>query len=189
MSKSRDTEKQKRSNCISEQLRGGDRRSIGRSNEVVAEVLRQPEKFVSLLQAILSEDRLVQMRAADAAEKVTSLHPEWLEPYQTLLLWEIAEVGHPEVRWHVAQMLPRLRLQGKSRKRAIDILEAFLSDGSSIVRTFAMQALADLAQRDRRLREKVIPLIQKLTRTGTPAMKSRGRKLLRVLAARQEENS
>jgi hypothetical protein len=55
----------------------------------------------------------------------------------------------------------------------------YLSDESSIVKTFSMQALADLAARDGRLLAQVMPLIQRLTQTGTPAMKSRGRKLIK----------
>ena len=41
-----------------------------------------------------------------------------------------------------------------------------------------MQALADLAERDEQMRYWVLPLLAELTRTGTPAMRSRGRKLL-----------
>ena len=63
----------------------------------------------------------------------------------------------------------------------MQILLGYLEDPSSIVRTFSMQALADLASRDERLLAQVMPLIERLTRTGTPAMRSRGRKLLRQL--------
>ncbi len=45
-----------------------------------------------------------------------------------------------------------------------------------------MQALTDLAQRDPALRSQVAPLIERLTETGTPAMRSRGRKLLKQLS-------
>jgi hypothetical protein len=41
-----------------------------------------------------------------------------------------------------------------------------------------MQALADLAEDDATLRPRVVRLLEDLTRTGSPAMKSRGRKLL-----------
>ena len=41
-----------------------------------------------------------------------------------------------------------------------------------------MQALADLAEADARLRRRVLPLLTELTHTGTPAMRSRGHKLL-----------
>jgi hypothetical protein len=41
-----------------------------------------------------------------------------------------------------------------------------------------MQALADLAEHDEQMRRWVLSLLAELTRTGTPAMRSRGRKLL-----------
>lgn len=41
-----------------------------------------------------------------------------------------------------------------------------------------MQALADLAEHDEQMRRWVRPLLAELTRTGTPAMRSRGRQLL-----------
>jgi hypothetical protein len=51
-------------------------------------------------------------------------------------------------------------------------------EDSRIVRTFAMQALAELAEGDEQLRRRVLPLLAELTRTGTPAMRSCGRRLL-----------
>ena len=41
-----------------------------------------------------------------------------------------------------------------------------------------MQALADLAEQDAILRPQVVELLEALVQTGSPAMKSRGRKLL-----------
>jgi hypothetical protein len=41
-----------------------------------------------------------------------------------------------------------------------------------------MQALADLAEHDEPMRRWLRPLLAELTRTVTPAMRSRGRKLL-----------
>lgn len=68
-----------------------------------------------------------------------------------------------KVRWHVAQMLPRLQLS---------------SDESRIVKTFSMQALAELAEDDASLRARVVTLGEDLSKTGGPAMRTRGRKLL-----------
>ena len=51
----------------------------------------------------------------------------------------------------------------------------------SIVKTCAMQALADLAGPGARSRSEIAALIEELVRKGTPAMKARGRKLLKQL--------
>ena len=71
---------------ILEKLRGGDSRSIGRANEVVADVLKDPALFSIVFNVMLEPDPIIRMRAADAVEKITEQHPEWLDPYKQLLI-------------------------------------------------------------------------------------------------------
>jgi hypothetical protein len=47
-----------------------------------------------------------------------------------------------------------------------------------------MQTLADIASRDAELRGPILEQLEQLTRTGSPAMQSRGRNLLERLHAR-----
>jgi hypothetical protein len=162
-------------------LAGGDRRSIGRSNTVVSAVLRDPSLFPALFGGILSADPILRMRAADAVEKVTAQRPEYLQPYKHQLLGEVARIEQKEVRWHAAQMFPRLELNEAELAQTLQILFAYLNDRSSIVKTCVMQALADLAERTPRLRPTVLGHLRELTVIGTPAMKARGRKLVAQL--------
>jgi len=120
----------------------------------------------------------VRMRAADAAEKVTRENPELLRPFKRELLGLMAEATQQEVRWHLAAMVPRLPLEVEERRLAMSLLNGYLEDRSSIVRTFALQGLADLAQDDPGIRSSVIELLREATRRGTAAMKARSRKLL-----------
>ncbi len=163
---------------ILKKLEGGDRRSIGRANEVVEEVLNDPTLFDPIFQGMLGDDSVVRMRCADVAEKVTARHPEYLEPYKQALIERVARIEQQEVRWHVAQMIPRLDWSAHQRAVVVEILTEYLDDPSKIVKTFAMQALADLAEEDASLRAQVIELLEGLTESGSPAMRSRGRKLL-----------
>jgi hypothetical protein len=75
-------------------------------------------------------------------------------------------------------MVPRLQLNIKQRNLATSLLIGYLDDRSSIVKTFALQGLAELAQDDASLRPGVIKILREATRNGTAAMKARGRKLL-----------
>ncbi|MEK9136884.1 MAG: hypothetical protein AAB393_07160 [Bacteroidota bacterium] len=159
-------------------LGGGDRRSIGKSEEVVAEVLADARLFDPLFNAMLADDPLVRMRAADAVEKITTLRPEFLVSFKSKLVNKVAKIDQQEVRWHVAQMFSRLELSKAERRTVVKILKQYLNGRSSIVRTFSMQALADIAWKDGTLRPSILRLLEKLTEEGTPAMKSRGRKLL-----------
>ena len=166
-----------------EKLSGGDRRSIGKSNEVVADILREPGLFDALFTGMVDDDPIVRMRAADAIEKITARSPELLQPYKKTLLQKIAAIEQQEVRWHAAQMLPRLELTPSEMSKAVEILRGYLADKSNIVKTCAMQAFADLAERDHRFRCETINLLRESIQKGSPAMKSRGEKLLERLEA------
>jgi hypothetical protein len=154
-------------------LTGSDRRSIGRSNEVVARVLKEPALLDLLFSGMLSHDPLLAMRCADAAEKVSARHPELLKPHKTLLLSSLSRAEQKELRWHVAPMLARLELSTAERRQVFDILLGYLDDPSSIVKALSMQAVADVAMPVKDLRELARLHIQKLMVTGTPAMKAR----------------
>src|ERR1700722_6067869 len=124
-------------------LEGGDRRSIGRADQVAAIVAKDAGLFPELLAGLWSGDPLVRMRAADATEKVTRGNRELIQPYKKELLGLMAETKKQELRWHLAAMIPRLPLNAKERQLAVSLLNGYLQDGSSIVKTSALQGLAD----------------------------------------------
>jgi hypothetical protein len=159
-------------------LEGGDRRTIGRSNQVAAIVSKEPGLFPKLIAGLWSADPLVRMRTADATEKVTRKNRELLLPYKKELLGLMTGTTEQELRWHLAVMVPRLLLNTKERYLATSLLTSYLEDRSSIVKTFALQGLADLAQDDPSIRPRVTEILREATRNGTPAMKARSRKLL-----------
>lgn len=163
---------------ILRKLDGADRRSIGRSNEVVSEVLADPRLFSIVFSGMLTVNPLIRMRSADAVEKITAQHPELLRPYKTQLIAQVARIEQKEVRWHVAQMICRVRWNAAEQRRVLELMLEYSSDSSSIVKAFAMQALADLARQAPELRPATLAHLQALTSRGTPAMKARGRKLL-----------
>jgi HEAT repeat protein len=159
-------------------LTGGDRRSIGRVDEVIAAVRQDPALFAVLIDGMEADDPLVRMRSADAIEKLTVDHPDWLCPHKDRILNDISAVSQQEVRWHLAQILPRLSLTAAERRQAVELLKSYLSDGSAIVRTFSLQALADLAERDASLLPEVTALLEERLQSGSKAEQSRARKLL-----------
>jgi hypothetical protein len=93
----------------------------------------------------------------------------------------MCQTKQQELRWHLAVMIPRLPLTAKERKVTTSCLITYLADRSSIVRTCALQGLADLARDDPGSRAAVIKIVCEALRKGTPAMKARSRKLLSQL--------
>jgi HEAT repeat protein len=167
-------------NELTNWLEGTDRRSIGRANEVAALVVREPRRFPELIGFLWSDDPVVRMRAADAVEKISSQEPGLLEPFKDALLGLLLEAQQKELRWHLAQMIPRLPLTRNERRRAAEGLQRYLGDNSSIVKTFALQGLTELAQADHSLLPEIREILETAERAGTPAMRARARKLLKT---------
>lgn len=164
---------------ISALLEGTDRRSIGRANRVAKLVLKQPRLFRELVDCLWHSNPIVRMRAADAAEKVSAQNPRFLSRYKSQLLGLLAETEQIEVRWHLAQMVPRLKLTARERERAASAVRRYLDDRSSIVRTWTLNALAQLSKSDEALRAETKQLLEQALRSGTAAMKARARHLLK----------
>ena len=167
---------------ILSRLRGGDRRSIGQVGEVVGAVQKKPDLFRDLVTGLFEADPVVRMRAADAMEKISRENPELLQPFKARLIGLAQQTKQQELRWHIAQMIPRIKLTSAETAKVTEIFFDYLKDKSKIVVTFAMQALSDLAIRKTRVPARVIGAIEELTRSGSPAIKARGKKLLRQFA-------
>jgi len=123
--------------------------------EVVDLVRLQPKTIARVVACLWDPDGCVRMRAADAAEKVFREQAVLLQPYKKAVLGLLAE-----------------------------IFRRYLEDRSSIVRTFAMQGLSDLTGQHPSMLTTVLDLLRTLTRSGTPAIRARGRILLRQLESR-----
>ena len=72
------------------------------------------------------------MRCADALEKVTRTHPEYLAPYAKELLKLIDPEQPKELLWHVVQMAPRVAWTGAKLPKVFQAVEACLASTSSI---------------------------------------------------------
>jgi hypothetical protein len=166
---------------IRSMLAAGSPLAIGRAREAAALVLAHPRQVPALVECLWDEETGVANRAADALEHVSRDRPALLDPWSASLLGLLGEAAESRLRWNLVQIVPRLALKGPEIRRAAALLETCLEDRSSIVKTSAMQGLADLALRDRSMLPQVLDLLRIHTRSGTPAMRARGRKLLKIL--------
>lgn len=167
-------------------LCGGDRRSVGESGSAVLAVLEDPGLIGILFHGLESDDPVLRMRCADAIEKVTARRPELLLPFKEIVLNRLTSMEQADVRWHVAPMLARLPLTEREEDRVVQVLAAYTGDRSSIVKALSMQALADIGLRSPRVFPEIMRHIEALCVSGTPAMRARGRKLIKVLARKTQ---
>lgn len=155
-----------------------DRCSVDKSTKAVAAVLARPENFGAAFGGMLAENPMLRLHCADAVEKFSAQRPELLRPFKRRRLEGVVKIDQPEVRWHVWQMLRRLALTPREVRASVELRRISLQEDSRIVRTFARQALADLAAQEAKPRGPMIRLLATLIRTSSPAMHARGHELL-----------
>lgn len=163
-------------------LKGGDRRSTGAADAVAAAACKNRRVFDTLVGGLYDADPLIRMRSADALEKSSAIRPEWLAAHKRALLAAM-HCPQTEVRWHVAQMAPRLRWPPQQHAHVIAWLTECLDDESMIVRTSALTALAKIALSNRALKGKVRKLLISAQASTAPSMRARARRLLRQFPA------
>jgi uncharacterized protein YdhG (YjbR/CyaY superfamily) len=166
-------------NNLLEQLKGGDLRSIGNSNQIVDLVLKNPRKFSEVFNGISHSDPVIRMRSADVAEKVSRKNPALLQPFKLQLLNEISNIPQQEVRWHVAQMFSYLTLSSEEKHEVANILFQWIkNEKSNIVKVMSLQTLADFAKQETAIKSKVLILCKKFLHDGSPSLKRRSAKIL-----------
>ncbi len=163
---------------ISNKLKGGDLRSLGKTKVVISEITNQKE-FDELFKNLFNPDRLVVMRAADAVEKLTQTHTDYLDSHKNELLELFQTANHIELKWHLAQLIPRLiirlKLSEDETGMVWDRLTQWALDksGSRIVRVNSMQGLYDIQKKFPELKKDFTDTLLKLDRETIPSLVAR----------------
>jgi len=158
-------------------LSGGDLRSIGQSNAVSVIVAGQGD-FDAVFKLLFDPDRIVVMRSADAIEKITQRHPEYLSKHIREIL-EISErATNKELVWHLAQLISRLHMEPKEFTRGVILLKSWLinKNNSRIVRANAIESLYKMARGDNELKKGLEKLIARVRLENIPSLNARIKK-------------
>jgi hypothetical protein len=157
----------------------------GRVPEIVRLIAVQPRRAERVIELMWDDDPGVASRAADVLERI-SHDPSpalgrILDEYKEALLGLLPDARFKKLRWNLAFVIPRLALTLTEARRAAATLYTFLEDRSSIVKTAALQGLADLTRHDPDSMPAVLDLLRIHGRSGTPAMRARSRHLIQRL--------
>jgi hypothetical protein len=169
-----------------EMLEPGRRLDLGNACEVAALLMQNPRKTGKVVECLWDEDAGVANRAADALERASGRRPEILRRWKEALLDRMLDAQENKLRWNLALMIYRTPLTEAETARAAAVLRSWLDDKSSIVKTSAMHGLAGLTRWDKSMLPEVLDMLRVLSRSGTPAMRARGRILLKRMEAGKE---
>jgi hypothetical protein len=158
-------------------LKGGDRRSIAQSKRALAHLKKNPGKVDELASLVHDEDWLVSMRAFDLMEKLAHEQRDWIEPHKDVFVGPLADSDKWEIRLQVVRALPLFRWTPAKRKRAVAILKRDVSHPRTFVRAWALDGLAQFAERDESLMPDVRRGLEEFERSGSKALAARARKI------------
>jgi len=165
----------------------------GRVCALTETFLSEPGQASRLIEFLWDDDAGVASRAADVLERVTRGDSETgkriFSRSKEALLGLLQEAGPKKLRWNLALMVGRLWLTVAEAHRSAAVLQSWLGDSSSIVKTAALQGVADLTRHDPALLPAVLDLLRLHGRSGTPAMRARSRLLLARLENTQGKQS
>jgi hypothetical protein len=132
---------------------------------------------------MLHHERLLVMRAADAIEKITRQHREFLQPHKDQLLSIVTSAVNKELKWHLAQLLPRLDLTKEEHQHVWGLLYYWVKNPneSKITRVSSLQALFEMSKENPLLKEAFEILIQDLEKESIPSLQARIRKLKKAM--------
>jgi hypothetical protein len=164
------------------------RLAAGRAPEVAALLLKEPRRTGRVIECLWDRDAGLANRAADALERASCKRAELLAPWKGALLGRMADATENKLRWNLALMISRVPLTIAETERAAAILRTWLDDRGSIVKTCAMHGLTGLTRWNPELLPEVLDMLRILSRSGTPAMRARGRILLKRIDRGRHEH-
>jgi hypothetical protein len=163
---------------IVDYISGGDLRTLEKVDRVIRQIKSQND-FDQLFKLLFSDNRLIVMRAADAVEKITISHPEYLQPHKSDLLEMLNIAANKELKWHLVLLIARVSLDNKEVNNVWTILMNWASnkDESRIVRVNSLQSLFELTKQYPKFTGELKNLMSSLQQEEIPSIKARLNKL------------
>jgi hypothetical protein len=164
-------------------LLAGDLRKL-RQNSIVVRAVTDQTSFDELFSLVFHHERHLVMRAIDAVEKVTIKHPEFLRSHKAQLMSVLKSADHKELKWHVAQLIPRIALAEPELAEVRHILNYWVlnKNESKIARVNALQGLFDLSQKYSEVIPDLASAIAGIEHEMIPSIQARIKKLKRLLS-------
>ena len=163
-------------------LSGNDRRSIADSNRARLLIERDPSLVAQLVGLTEDENWLIVQRALDLLEKIAQEHPSWVEPFKELFIGPLSRREQWEIRLQIVRALPLFRWTPAQSRRVEAILRENVDFPQTFVRAWALDGLARLSERRRRLVPVVERYLGEFERSSSKALRARARHIRERLA-------
>lgn len=164
---------------------GGKSNSLGRTSDVIDQVLQHKDQLDELYSCVFNEDAWIRMRAIDALEKICRQYPDWLLPYIDKFQAELDSNTQPSIQWHLAQIYSQVTLSTGQKQIAIRWLKQLIShtDVDWIVAANGMQTLVQFTNDGSVSRSEMVLLLKVQQHHASKSVVKKAGKLLAGLTA------
>lgn len=144
----------------------------------------------ALMRELLAPDPYARRCAADLARLVSAREPGVLSAYAAVLIDLLAEL--PDRQWQArgyVTLAAALNAATRTERMSLAVyVRGLVEDPRNALRAIALEAFTILAIDEPKLRDEVLPLLERFRREGTCAMRSRAKRMLPPLLALELES-
>jgi hypothetical protein len=158
--------------------------SLLQKNKIIDYVGNVPSRFSKLVTVFLEGPYRVTQRASWPLSCCVEEHPELVKPHLLTLLKSVRKPGvHDSVKRNVMRLLQFIDIPKNLEGKVAEECFRLFNDKKEpvAVRVFAMTVLGNVALKNPELQNEVRILIEDSLPTGSAALLSRGRKILKSL--------
>ncbi|MEM9523659.1 MAG: hypothetical protein AAF982_06655, partial [Pseudomonadota bacterium] len=161
--------------AFEDMLTGGHPNSLGRTVEVVDQVLADPDRFEEVFGCYRSDDPVVRLRTSSAMKRLEARKPDLLIPHIDRFIKEVGALNQASAQWTLARLFGRLcgDMNERQRAAALKIMKRNLSDHDDwIVLNETIETLAAWAAKDPVLTKWLRPHLERLSSDGRKSVAS-----------------
>ena len=162
-------------------LTGGHPNSLGRTEEVVDQILADETRLDELYQCYFSSDEVVRLRVSSAFKRITAKHPQWTMKFMDGFLSQIADIDQASTQWTLAILFDQTKslMSSQQKAKALDIMKRNLAGHHDwIVLNTTMNVLANWAKRDPDLAQWMLAHLRRLAGDQRKSVAKKAGKLL-----------
>ncbi|MFC4219096.1 hypothetical protein [Flagellimonas marina] len=167
-----------------ERLKGGHPNSLGNTIEIVEEVLAENKHFNELFNCYFSDDEVVRLRTSNAIKRICKAKKSILIPYIDQFLTEIAQIDQASTQWTLSQLFEMLEkdMTENQIEEAKKIMKRNLANHNDwIVLNETMATLTKWSKKDTKLKDFIVPHLERLTTDGRKSVSGRAKKMIAQL--------
>ncbi|MEM7295790.1 MAG: hypothetical protein AAF330_04060 [Pseudomonadota bacterium] len=132
--------------CFEDMLRGGHPNSLGRTIDVVDQVLADPARIEELFACYGSDDAVVRLRVSNALRRVQAERPDLVQQLVDRVISEIGALDQASAQWTLPKLFEGASLSPLQTEAALALVKRNLAEHSDwIVLNNSMDYLARLA--------------------------------------------